>query len=192
MLRAMSVAVAVLLAAGLSGSAQQPKKKGKEKEEKLPLNEAVVAFCKANLGKQVGEGECAHLASAALKEAGAKPHREFPDSPDTGDYVWGTLVFGMEFKDGKGATEGSVAKVRPGDIIQYRDAKFSGRKPTGGTYTSTAAHHTAVVGAVSPDGKVLSLLQQNSGGKRLVTEATQTLTDMQAGWLKVYRPVAAE
>jgi hypothetical protein len=183
--------LAVLSAAGLSGSAQQPTKKAREKEaeEKLPLNEAVVAFCKANLGKQVGEGECAHLAGAALKEAGAKPHRAFPDSPNKGDYVWGTLVFGMEFKDGKGSTEGSPTKVRPGDIVQYRDAKFSGRKPTGGTYTSSAAHHTAVLAAVSPDGKVLSLLQQNSGGKRYVTEATQVLTDMQAGWLKVYRPV---
>jgi hypothetical protein len=181
--------VAVLLAAGLSAPAQQSKK-GKAKEEKLPLNEAVVAFCKANLNKQVGDGECAALASAALKEAGAKPHREFPDSPNEGDYVWGEFVFGMEIKNGKGSLEGAVTKVRPGDIIQYRDAKFAGRRPGGGTYSASAPHHTAVVSSVSPDGKVITILQQNTNGKRVVTEATQVLTDMQSGWLKVYRPVA--
>jgi hypothetical protein len=182
----------VLLAAGLLGpaSAQQSKeKKGKAKEEKLPLNEAVLAFCKGNLNKQVGDGECAALASAALKEAAAKPHHEFPDSPNEGDYVWGELVFGMEIKNGKGSIEGAPTKVRPGDIVQYRDAKFSGRRPGGGTYSASASHHTAVVSGVSPDGKVITILQQNTNGKKIVTEATQVLTDMQSGWLKVYRPV---
>jgi hypothetical protein len=189
--RSLVGTLALLLAGGLSASAQQTKgKKGKEKEEKLPLNEAVVAFCKANLGKQVGEGECAHLAGAAFKEAGAKPHREFPDKPNEGDYVWGELVFGMEFKNGKGSIEGSPTKIRPGDVVQYRDAKFAGRRPTGGTYSSSAAHHTAVVSGVSPDGKVITILQQNTNGKRFVTEDVQVLTDMQAGWMKVYRPVA--
>lgn len=181
----------VLLAAGLSASAQQPKKKGKAKEEPLPpLNEKVLAFSKANLTKQVGDGECAALANAALAEAGAKSHREFPDRPNDGDYVWGELVFGVEVKDGKSALEGSLTKVRPGDIIQYRDAKFSGRRPGGGTYSSSAPHHTAVVSAVGADGKVLGILQQNTNGQRVVSETTQVLTDLRSGWLKVYRPVA--
>jgi len=188
--RTLVVVLGVLLVVGLSGSAQQPKKKGKAKEEPLPLNEAVLAYSKANLNKQVGDGECAALANAALKEAGAKPHREFPDSPNEGDYVWGELVFGYEVKNGKPAVEGSPTKVRPGDIVQYRDAKFVGRRPGGGTYSASAPHHTAVVGAVSADGKVIGLLQQNTNGKRFVTEATQVLTDLQSGWLKVYRPVA--
>lgn len=83
-----------------------------------------------------------------------------------------------------------MTKVRPGDIIQYRDAKFSGRRPGGGTYSSSAQHHTAIVAAVASDGKVLSIYQQNTNGKRFVVEDRQVLTDLNAGWLKVYRPVA--
>jgi len=53
-------------------------------EEDESLGERIVAFCKANKGKQVGDGECAALAKAALKEVDAKPRSTYPDNPMRG------------------------------------------------------------------------------------------------------------
>ena len=61
-----AVAVAIVLTAGLRlplAGADDPKKPA-------TLGEKVVAFCAENKGKQVGGGQCADLATAALKAAG--------------------------------------------------------------------------------------------------------------------------
>ena len=180
--------LAVLLAAGLGGSAQQPKgKKGKAKEEKLPINEKVVEFAKKNLGQQVGNGECWALANQAVYGAGGKSSPGYTDTPNKGDYVWGELVYAVEVKDGKATETGSVAKVKPGDVVQFRDTKLAGRRPGGGTYTMSFSHHTAIVEAVNPDLKTVGVLHQNFAGKKTVTETTLTLTDIQGGWLRFYR-----
>jgi hypothetical protein len=179
----------VLLAAGLTGSAQQPKKKGKEQEEKNPINEKIAEFAKKQLGQQVGNGECWTLANEAAKAAGAKSSPAYQDTPNKGDYVWGSLEYAVEVRDGKATETGSAAKVRPGDVAQLRETKFAGRRPGGGTYTMSFSHHTAVVAAVSPDGKVVTVLHQNYAGKKTVTETTLNLNDVQGGWIKFYQPL---
>jgi hypothetical protein len=179
----------VLLAAGLGSPATAQKKKGKEKDKDVnPVNEQVLAFCKEHLGEQVGNGECWTLAHEAVRSAGAKSSPAYKDSPNKGDYVWGDLVYGVEVKDGKPVQTGAAGKVRPGDVAQLRDAKFSGRRPGGGTYTQSTPHHTAVVAAVGGGGTVLGVLHQNWGGKKTVHELTFNLNDLKAGWVKVYRP----
>ena len=148
----------------------------------------MIGFARKNIGKQVGDGECAALAAEAFKEAGAKGHGQYKDSPNDGDYVWGELVYGLEIAPNLRTESTPVGTtVKPGDIVQFRDAKFSG-KAGGGTYTSEASHHTAVVVGASKDGKTLEVLQQNVNGKKTVAAATIKLNDLQSGWVKVYRP----
>jgi hypothetical protein len=183
-------ALAVLLVAGLSAPAQQSKKgKAKAKEESNPINEKVVEFARAKLGEQVGNGECWTLAHEAVKSAGARSSPAYPDNPNKGDYVWGTLEYAAEARDGKTTETGAAAKVRPGDVVQIRDAKFAGRRPTGGTYTMSFGHHTAIVQTVSPDGRTVGVLHQNYAGKKTVTETTLNLADLQGGWLRFYQPL---
>lgn len=150
------------------------------------LGERIVAFCRANMDKQVGDGECASLAVKALSEFGIK-HRAGKDFPAAGDYVWGKQVFLVE---ASGKREGKASDIRPGDIIQYRDVKFEGKRRTGGrgTYTASAAHHTAIVSSAAPGGQTIYILQQNFAGKRVVTAYTIYLQDLKAGWLRFYRP----
>lgn len=148
-------------------------------------NEKVVAFVKSQLGKQVGDGECWALANEAVKSAGAKSSFHFKDAPNRGDYVWGDLAFGL---DAKGET-GALKDVKPGDVVQFRDAKFSGKQGNG-TYTMTASHHTAIVLKADTAARRITVLHQNWNGKRTVAEATLVLGDLKAGWIKVYHPQA--
>ena len=185
-IRVVGVVVLVVASVSVPVAGQNEKPKGKES---YPVNEKVVAFAKKSIGEQVGDGECATLANEALKSAGGKSISAYKDSPNEGDYVWGELVYGREVKDGKLIESGNAKlKVVPGDIVQFRDAKFAGRRSGGGTYTMTASHHTAVVVNTTPNGKVLGILHQNSNGNKTVAEAILTLTDLQGGWIKIYRP----
>lgn len=168
----MRAVLAVLLVCGMTGAADKPADK-------------IVEYAKSQLGKQVGNGECWTLANEAMKTAGTKSSFNFTDTPNKGDYVWGTLSFGLE---GKGAKEtGALKDVKPGDVMQFRDAKFSGRKGNG-TYTMTASHHTAVVLKADTTAKTITILHQNWNGKKTVAEETLTLGDLKDGWIKVYRP----
>src|SRR5262249_2921450 len=151
--------------------------------------EKVVEFAKKKLGEQVGNGECWTLANEAVRAAGAKSSPAYQDSPNKGDYVWGTLEYGAEVKDGKATETGSAAKIRPGDVVPLRATKFAGRRPGGGTYTMSFSHHTAIVQEVSADGKVVGILHQNYAGKKTVTELTLNLNDPQGGWIKFYQPL---
>jgi hypothetical protein len=154
------------------------------------LNEKVLEFCKQNLGRQVGDGECYALAAEALKAAGARPQPTFKDNPGPNDYVWGKLVWVLEATNGT-QTEKATAglSVQPGDVVQFRDTKFSGPLPGGGGYTSLAVRHTAVVAEFRAGSKELVVLHQNWNGNRTVHEQTLLLPDLKDGWLRVYRPV---
>ncbi len=149
----------------------------------------MVKFCKAKLCKTVGDGECTGLVTEALVAAGAKTSRDFKDSPNEGDYVWGEPVYRLEVKAGQRTEEAAKGrKVRPGDVVQFRDAKFAGRT-AGGFYTTSSPHHTAVVVGVQNGGRTLVVLHQNSNGKRVVTQQAYHLADLKEGWVRVYRPV---
>src|SRR5262245_13304285 len=145
------------------------------------LGEKVVRFCKENLGQTVGDGECGTLAAKALEAAGATPFHQFKEDPAPGDFVWGELVFVVEFQGGKRKRDPVDAKAQPGDVVQYRDAVF--RTGSGGIFL--AQHHTAVVGEVK--GNDLIVYQQNVG-KREVTKATLRPNELAGGWIRVYRP----
>ena len=184
--RVVGVVLFVVVSLNAPVTAQTDKAKGKET---FPVNEKVVAFAKKSLGEKVGNGECWTLANDALKSAGGKSSPAYRDTPNEGDYVWGELVYGREVKNGKLIETGNAKlKVVPGDIVQFRGSRFAGPRADGGTYTMTAAHHTAIVVNTTPDGKVFAILHQNSNGNKTVAEAMLTLTDLKEGWVKIYRP----
>ncbi len=155
------------------------------------VNDEIVKYCKDHKGQKVGDGECASLAEAALKYAKAKPLTAFKDFPNKEDYVWGELVYALEIKE-KTQKETKVPEmaIQAGDIIQFRDARFEGKKLRGfDKYEASYPHHTAVV--LTPKGNnVVSVLEQNVDGKREVVETSYRLTDLKAGWLRIYRPVS--
>jgi hypothetical protein len=153
--------------------------------EEPPLGEKVLAYCRQHKGEQVGEGECSNLAEEALRSAGAKGRGA--DDPGEGDYVWGKLVFRLE-REGSGLkSTGSRADIKPGDVIQFRDAKFQGRRGSA-SYTLTAPHHTSVVVRVEDKGRTLRVLHQNWAGKKVVREDMLRLDELREGWLRVYEP----
>ncbi len=156
------------------------------KEESI--GDKVVAFCQQHIGEEVGNGECSSLASHALKAAGAKA-RGGKDAPSSGDYVWGTQVLFWESAAGGPKGEGKPADVHPGDIIQFRDAKWV-HKEGKRTSTQSMGHHTAVVASVDEGGVVIHILQQNTGGKKIVSAATLHLADLKEGWIRIYQPIA--
>lgn len=162
------------------------------KKELSPQSFKVVQYCYEHLGKKVDRGECAELVVHAFRFAQA---RRYPPYGLDADYVWGELVATFKPK------ESALAKLRPGDILQFRNAKFMTvrRFPNGATQTQTGLtpHHTAVVVTVRRQDKVVEVLQQNAGKpgateeqKRTVQPGEFALADLKAGWVKAYRPVA--
>jgi len=123
-------------------------------------SQQVVVWARAQLGKQIGKGECWDLADGALKQAGAKSSADLGPMGDDADYVWGDEV--SDLKD-----------VQSGDILQFRDFAVTATTETEtryadgstDTYTSestfTRPHHTAVVSEVKGGG-----LLKNPGAER--------------------------
>jgi hypothetical protein len=147
------------------------------------IGEKVVQFCKDNMGKMIGDGECGTLAVKAMEAAGAKPFHMYKENPGNGDFVWGEPVYALEFKDGKRKRDPADGKARPGDVVQYRDAVFRGASSI-----FLAQHHTAVVAEVKPNG-VLIVYEQNIAGKKEVARSTLRTNELAGGWIRVYRPV---
>lgn len=153
----------------------------------LTIGERMAAFLNSKLGKRVGGGECTDLATEALRVAGGKFIRG-PDSPGFGDFVWGSLVTVVQFSNGQVTSSNPAAKMRVGDVLQYRNATFAGG--------SSKAHFTAVVAAVNAAGQVTAVFEQNftplSGGppSRVVGRHALDLSTLTGGWVRVYRPVA--
>jgi hypothetical protein len=156
------------------------------KEPDVPeVNAKVLEFCRANLGKKIGDGECTSLAAAALRQAKAKR-----STTRDKEYVWGKLVRTVTAKTNL------TGDVLPGDVLQFRDAHFK-KKIEGGTIEATYPQHTAIVAAVKDEGKVVEVLHQNVGDsrqtdreRRTVQRATIHFNQLQkGGWVKIYRPV---
>jgi hypothetical protein len=130
-----------------------------------PLNQKVLAFAKSHKNKQVGDGECWTLAREALVAAGARvPGVNGVD----------VLDFGQKL--------GPKERVLPGDIVQFKDARFEKRG-----LSWNMPHHTAIVLKKSA-GKFI-LLNQNVGGKRKVIETDLSGMVLKAGEMTVWRPV---
>lgn len=110
-----------------------------------PLNNYVYGQSRAALGRQIGDGECATLPDTYIRQGHGIPFFNLGPTGANADYVWGNLVSTIttQSKFARGAV--------PGDVIQFRDAAFRWTFPNGSWRTASAAHHTAVVSAVSRD-----------------------------------------
>jgi hypothetical protein len=130
-----------------------------------------------NARRRIGGGECAHLATEALRIARAEFWRDEP--PGTMDYVWTSnriarLTHGRQL---------AYRRFQVGDILQYHNATFS----AGGDL----AHHTQVVAAVGYRGRITQVYEQNVGGNRTAQRrAVRDLTKLTGGSVSIYRPVA--
>lgn len=146
------------------------------------LNNHVYGQSRASLGRQIGNGECATLADTYIRSGNGVAFSRLGPTGADADYVWGTLVSTI-------TSQSKVARgAVPGDVIQFRNANFRWTYPNGSWRTASAAHHTAVVAAVSRDGGKVCVLHQNVGGVRKVQYGYYDLAGMQSGWMKVYRP----
>lgn len=144
----------------------------------------VYEFATQSLGKKIGRGECADLNFLGLEAAHAKPFGTWQDQPSAGDYVWGRKV-------GTIAANFNAARLAesliPGDMLQFRDVTIV-EKVGRITYTSTASHHSAVLDSFDQSTGRLTILEQNSNGKRYVTRRTFPVSGIQSGSIWVYRP----
>ncbi len=157
-------------------------------DREITLNEQVLAFSQKNIGKKIGDGQCAGLAIEALEAAGAKQFFDYKEHPGTGDYVWGTLVYVVEVKEGKLVEEKTEGlDLEPGDIIQLRNATFVGNRSSR-PYRMTAQQHTAILLSVNKEGTKWNVIQQNQNGKQQVSKGLYDIKDLKEGWLRVYRP----
>ena len=154
-----------------------------------PLGKSIVRFCRARLREKVGDGQCASLADRALRAAGAAGRG--PDSPGPGDYVWGGHIATLRAVRGGVSGIPSLSAVRPGDIIQFRGARFEGRRAGGGTYWMIAAHHTAIVARADDGAGEISIFHHN-WGRMVVRRDVLVPAVLKAGWLMIYRPRPAQ
>jgi hypothetical protein len=121
----------------------------------------IASFCKENMGKQVGNGECWTLADEAFKACGA-------ERPAGESRVWGRLVdFGKE-------------PIEPGDVVEFRAAQITG-------YGTTGPFHTAVVVKGGRRGQC-TVAEQNWSGVKKVRETSLNLRGLVSGEVRVYRP----
>lgn len=153
------------------------------------LNRKVYEYAIANMGEQIGNGECSFLIHNALVAAGAKTFNQLGPTDLYSDYVWGKLVTTITPHQ----IEHQSLKV--GDIIQFRDASTYEKitKPDGSWKTRRVkyTHHTSIIAEVK--GTRLVLIHQNFGNdpatKKTVQKSPLDLATLQSGILWVYRPI---
>lgn len=152
------------------------------------LGVMVVKFARGQLGRKVGDGQCANLAVIALKTAGAKDTHDFGISGLDRDYRWGTLIEKHE-------------DAQPGDIVQFRKVKIVIKteiKTDKGTLTRVETHqyphHTSIIARNLGKGK-FKVLEQNAGPFKSVVERQKVqendlvLSHVTEGKVWIYRPV---
>lgn len=150
----------------------------------IPPGNSVLRFCRDRIGRKVGDGQCATLATMALVNAGADGRGE--DHPNPGDYVWGNFV--ARFSTNHRDVIAKLGLVAGGDVIQFRNARFQGNSPSGVSYWMQASHHTAIVESVDVPSGAIRILHQNWNGKKMVRRDVLVVSDLREGWLRVYRP----
>lgn len=141
---------------------------------------AMVGFASRNLGKKVGDGQCADLPAEGLTSTNAKPFGTWPDYPDEGDYVWGRRTATL-------TAESHTSQLKPGEVLQFRDVVIV-TKAGNAKFTFRAVHHTAVVESYEPGSGLVKILEQNSQGRAYVTRGIIDLNGLQTGTIWVYRP----
>lgn len=120
------------------------------------LNQSVVQFAQQQMNNLVGAGECWDLAEEALKTAGGKTSKNIMGAKNVtanADYKWGTPVKFMSLEEG--------------DIIQFRNYKYTLINDDGSWETQERPHHTAIVATVWYHGCV-EVYEQNVANQRRV------------------------
>jgi hypothetical protein len=169
-------------------------KSGAPKQSQASMADQIVAYPRQRQGQRVGDGECFTLTDRALRNAGARTAGDFGQVTPNADYVWGTSV--------------TLADLRPGDVIQFRDYRFTKHvviERSNETVTQDEdgdrPHHTAIVESVGANGAV-TVLEQNApegsgvgrhelyfrGGTTTSGNTTTTITVSGTFWF--YRPQA--
>ncbi|KAK2813853.1 hypothetical protein FQN50_000254 [Emmonsiellopsis sp. PD_5] len=164
----------------------------------------IVDFCRGRLGRVVGDGECWTLAVRAKEAAGEVAGREgFRPLRRTVGRVHGQVVLDYGCAKGVGVGVKEVlggAGVRPGDILEFVDAKFVTEERVlveggwrVGRRTVSMGKHTAVLEGVGEgeEGDVMEVFEQNGVGG-VVERKVYKLSEMQGGQLMVYRAVGEE
>ena len=140
----------------------------------------VIAFAEAHLGARTpasSAGECTDLVSAALASANAVPGN-FSNAPY---YTWGRpILFGPKLHSGRRVPYHLLGK--PGYIIQFVDCHFQTANSS-----SDYPKHSAII--ESANGSILTLLNQNVNGQRVVVRSTVDLTTLVKGSYKFYSPL---
>lgn len=130
------------------------------------LNQRVLDFVDAHLGRRVGTGQCWDLAAEALNRAGATWD---------GRYGFGEPIDPMR------------QDVLPGDIIQFEGVLVEYSDATSRTQQSMS-HHTAIVHAMHGAGHY-TLAHQNFGrAGREVSLLDLRLEHIVKGTYTIYRP----
>ncbi|KAF7937567.1 uncharacterized protein EAE98_001881 [Botrytis deweyae] len=149
--------------------------------------ESVARWCEAQMGTQVGNGECWTLANEGLKAVARDcKERGGEGCMSSQGYVHGYKVF--EFKNGRVEVGGGVkeAGVRRGDVVQFLEAHFMDNR--GGQKWAGAPDHTSVVVGVKPNG-VLEVVEQNVGGVKKVMRGEYQMAELVKGEVRIYRAV---
>lgn len=156
------------------------------------IADAVVSYAVHRLGHVVPDGQCFALVNRALRHAGAKSAADYAPVVPGDDYVWGTEV--------------SLAGLRRGDVVQFRDytcQTVTVTESAEGTATEERLegrpHHTAIVEQVGADGAATVLEQNSPPGAPVVRSSLffrsgqiqsegRTVTVTVNGTLWFYRP----
>jgi len=147
------------------------------------IGDNMISYLNGTLATRVGGGECDQMATEALRVAGGEfvPSDLGDDFPSTGDKVWGTLVTVISNQNNTWSDSNPGNTCLPGDVIQFGSAVL-------GT-TSYPQQFTCVVAAVDTSGRPTSIYQQNFNNNRVVQQATFDATQLNNGWLRIYRPI---
>jgi hypothetical protein len=134
------------------------------------LNAKALQWASAQVGKQIGAGECWDLANKALLQAGAGTSSDFGPMGADDDYIWGDEV--------------ALKDALPGDILQYRDYEMTTTTTTDVTFADDSGwvdapfvtvghpHHTSVLSKNPGTGAVTVLEQNYKGNKEAVRSST--------------------
>ncbi len=120
----------------------------------------VVAYCRAQADRQVGDGECWALANEAFKACGLQRPGRHPR-------VWGRLI------------DLTKEKPLPGDIVEFRTARFPD--------SITGPEHTAIVVATAAEGRIV-VAEQNWCEIKKVSRREMDPAALISGELMFYRP----
>jgi hypothetical protein len=140
---------------------------------------AIAAWCESKMGRQVGNGECWTLAHDALEAVSAMPSQSL---------IHGSLLYTYippaSPEPPGGILEAGVAR---GDVIQLLKAHFKSKD--GSQKWAGDPDHTAVVTGVELNG-VLRVVEQNSGGVKVVKKGSYDMSELVKGEVRIFRAVS--